>query len=153
RYARSVTAVDASPRMNELSRSRINNPKITYITSDIFDWKPDRIYDAVFFGFWLSHIPPARFESFWDLVRRTLAANGRVAFVDEDDRGADNDDRAVIDGVPSAQRRLGDGLVFDIVKVFWRPDDLESELKRLGWEVGIRRVGETFMFGAGRALH
>jgi hypothetical protein len=28
-------------------------------------WRPDRRYDVVFFGFWLSHVPLERFAAFW----------------------------------------------------------------------------------------
>src|SRR6266511_3494592 len=30
-----------------------------FIRADIFEWVPDRRYDVVFFGFWLSHVPPS----------------------------------------------------------------------------------------------
>jgi demethylmenaquinone methyltransferase/2-methoxy-6-polyprenyl-1,4-benzoquinol methylase len=54
RYAQSVTAVDASPRMLAINQSRVDSPSVTYVEADIFAWQPDRTYDAVFFGFWLS---------------------------------------------------------------------------------------------------
>jgi hypothetical protein len=38
---------------------------VTYIAADIFDWQPQHRYDAVFFGFWLSHVPPVTFDEFW----------------------------------------------------------------------------------------
>jgi ubiquinone/menaquinone biosynthesis C-methylase UbiE len=85
RHARSVTAVDASPRMLAINRVSIADPKVTYVRADLFTWVPDRVYDVVFFGFWLSHVPPSGFASFWSLVRSCLAPQGRVMFVDEDD--------------------------------------------------------------------
>jgi len=42
----------------------------------------DERYDFVFFRFWLSHVPPSRFEQFWDQLRVTLAPGGTVFFVD-----------------------------------------------------------------------
>lgn len=150
RYADAVTAVDASGRMIEIARSRVDDPKVTYVQADIFAWRPDRRYDAVFFGAWLSHVPPSAFDSFWALVRSCLAPDGRVAFIDEDDRAADHDDRALIDGVPSARRTLSDGRQFDIVKIFWRAEDLEARLRSVGWDMNVRRVAETLLFGIGR---
>ena len=79
-------------------------------------------YDAL-------HVPPSALADFWALVRRCLTPGGRVAFVDEDDRGAGHDDVQAIDGIPAARRRLSDGQQFEIVKVFWRPDDLERRLQ------------------------
>jgi len=152
RHAQSVTAVDASPRMLAISQRRLDDPKVTYVCSDIFAWEPERAYDAVFFGFWLSHVPPTAFDDFWTLVRTCLAPHGRMAFVDEDDRAAGHDDRCSIGGVPAARRTLSDGREFEIVKVFWRPEDLENRLRSSGWDINVRRVGETFMYGVGRRM-
>ncbi len=44
--------------------------------------EPDRAVDAVFAGFWLSHIPRARLGSFLGLVHRWLKPGGRFAFID-----------------------------------------------------------------------
>ena len=75
--------------------------------------------------------------------------DGRVAFVDEDDRGTDNDDVRVHEGVPLARRTLGDGREFDVIKLFWNPDELIARLQPLGWDFDIRRVQDTFMYGVG----
>jgi demethylmenaquinone methyltransferase/2-methoxy-6-polyprenyl-1,4-benzoquinol methylase len=136
--------------MLAISERRVGSPKITYVNADIFAWQPDRPYDIVFFGTWLSHVPPAAFDNFWALVGTCLAPNGRVAFVDEDDRAAGLDDRYSLNGVPAARRKLSDGREFEIVKVFWRPQDLEDRLRSSGWDIKIRRVGETLMYGVGR---
>lgn len=149
RHARTVTAIDGSPRMLERNRREVGDNSVTYVNADIFDWHPDRRYDAVFFGFWLSHVPPVAFDEFWALVRSSLRAGGRVAFVDEDDRGTMNDDIHLIENVPVAPRTLRDGRTFDVVKVYWDPTELRYRLNTLGWQVAVRRVGETFLYGSG----
>jgi demethylmenaquinone methyltransferase/2-methoxy-6-polyprenyl-1,4-benzoquinol methylase len=149
RHARTLTAIDGSPRMLERNRREVDDPKVTYVVADIFAWEPDRRYDSVFFGFWLSHVPPVRFDEFWALVRSSLRAGGRVAFVDEDDRGTMNDDIHLVENVPVAPRTLRDGRTFDVVKVYWDPADLQERLTSLGWQIAIRRVGETFLYGSG----
>jgi SAM-dependent methyltransferase len=149
RWADAVTAVDASPRMIARARSRVGDPKVTYVQADIFEWRPEVSYDVVFFGAWLSHVPPSVFDAFWSLVRTCLAPQGRVLFIDEDDRAAVNDDLRSMSGVPTARRTLSDGRQFDIVKVFWRPDDLEDRLRSSGWDVRVRPVGEAFLYGVG----
>jgi SAM-dependent methyltransferase len=149
RHARTVTAVDGSPRMLERNHREVGNSGVSYVNADIFDWQPERRYDAVFFGFWLSHVPPATFDEFWALVRSSLRPGGRVAFVDEDDRGAMNDDIHLVGNVPAAPRTLRDGRTFDVVKVYWDPAELQDRLSSLGWQVAVRRVGETFLYGSG----
>jgi trans-aconitate methyltransferase len=148
-HARSVTALDSSPKMLARNKLEVARSNVRYIQTDVFEWVPDAPYDVVFFGFLLSHVPPGLFESFWRLVRGCLRAGGRVAFVDEDDRVAHYDDVYVADGVPIARRRLGDGREFDIVKVFWEPEDLAAELQDLGWNVSVRRVGGSYLYGVG----
>jgi ubiquinone/menaquinone biosynthesis C-methylase UbiE len=86
RYAASITAVDASPEVLEINRSRFREARsetlVSHVLADLFDWSPQKAYDVVFFGFWLSHVPPARFDAFWELVRSALRPGGRVFFVD-----------------------------------------------------------------------
>ena len=61
RHADTVTAIDASEAMLARNRIEVARPNVRYVQADLFDWRPDRTYDLVFFGFWLSHVPPARF--------------------------------------------------------------------------------------------
>ena len=150
RHAASVTAVDGSPRMIERNREAVKSPKVTYVVADIFDWRPERTFDAVVFSAWLSHVPPGKFDDFWRMVRSCLAPGGRVCFIDEDDRAATNEkDMSEIDGVPVAPRTLSDGRSFDVIKVFWSPADLELRLNASGWDIDVRPVWESYLFGSG----
>jgi ubiquinone/menaquinone biosynthesis C-methylase UbiE len=151
RHARTLTCVDGSQRMLERNRETIGERgNVRYVHADVFEWTPDRTYDEIFFSFWLSHVPEDRFDGFWELVRTCLRPGGRVAFFDEDDRGGRNEPTRLVDGVSVATRTLADGRAFDIVKVYWRPDELEARLRHGGWEIDVRPVGETFLFGSGR---
>jgi demethylmenaquinone methyltransferase/2-methoxy-6-polyprenyl-1,4-benzoquinol methylase len=150
RHARSVTALDGSPRMVERNRRIGAPPNVGFVVADIFDWQPDRQYDVVFFGHWLSHVPPDAFDRFWALVARCLRPGGRAAFVDEDDRAQSFDECTVIDGTPVARRRLRDGTTYDVVKVFWNPNDLATQLTELGWTATIRRADECSLVGIAR---
>jgi demethylmenaquinone methyltransferase/2-methoxy-6-polyprenyl-1,4-benzoquinol methylase len=149
RHARLVTAVDSSRKMLARNQSEVARPNVRYIQADVFEWVPAETYDVVFFGFLLSHVPPVLFEQFWRLVRSCLRPNGRVAFVDEGDRVAHYDDVRVAAGVPIARRRLRDGQEFDIVKIFWAPQELAATLRDIGWHVDVRRMGDSYLYGAG----
>jgi hypothetical protein len=145
-----VTAVDASTTALRLNQQRVANSEVTYLQADLFDWSPPRTYDFVFFGHWLSHIPPSRFDTFWDRVGTCTGDHGRVGFIDEDERAADLEaDRP--SGHPEVARRtLSDGRSFDIIKVFWEPEDLQTRLRSMRWDIQIERIAERFMVGSGQ---
>jgi SAM-dependent methyltransferase len=83
RHACSVTALDASAEMLSIAAARHADERVRFIQADIFAWRPDRRFDVVFFGFWLSHVPPELFDDFWSLVGDCLRPGGRVFFVDD----------------------------------------------------------------------
>ena len=99
RHAASLTVVDASPEMIAIAASRAGRAaRVRFVEADLFSWKPDRRYDVVFFGFWLSHVPLERFESFWSLVDDALQPDGRVFVADDGYRTPDE----LIEGESSA---------------------------------------------------
>lgn len=141
-----VTALDSSPEMIELARSRPGAGAARFLAADFFGWRPDRSYDCVFFGFWLSHVPPERFGDFWARVARCLAPGGRALFVDEALARAryepgDASEHSYV------ERRLRDGAAFRIVKVFHDPADLAADLQRLGWSARVEAVEDGFLIG------
>jgi SAM-dependent methyltransferase len=150
RHASSITALDSSPEMHELSRRKIGgDPRVRYLLADVFSWKPDGRYDVVFFANWLSHVPPARLRRFWETVREALAPAGRVFFADELDDARRHDERfretfADDPSVPIVDRSLPDGRTFRVVKVFWHPEDLRSTLGAMGWDAEIHTAGPYF---------
>lgn len=150
RHAASVTAVDAAPEMLARARARVGEERARFVQADLFTWRPDRRYQVVFFGFWLSHVPLDRFESFWSLVADCLEPGGRVFFVDDGYRTPDE----LIEGESSStiRRRLNDGSAFRAVKVPHRPTDLEDRLRRLGWCITVTpTTAGPFYWGAGQA--
>jgi demethylmenaquinone methyltransferase/2-methoxy-6-polyprenyl-1,4-benzoquinol methylase len=148
RHAASVTAVDASPEMLERASARVGGDRVRFVRADLFRWAPDRRYDTVFFGFWLSHVPLERFEAFWSTVADCLEPKGRVFFVDDAHRTPDE----LIEGEGSStiERRLNDGTAFRAVKVPHRPEDLERRLEALGWDIRVRATASgPFYWGTG----
>jgi len=143
-HAAGITAVDASPEVLEINRARLREARpgspVRYVSADLFDWSPDDAYDVVFFGFWLSHVPPERFAAFWDLVRSALRPGGRTFFVDSLGTEAPEEKRRLgwTPGDHTMLRRLNDGREFRIVKVFYDPSDLEACLADLGWRFSVR---------------
>jgi SAM-dependent methyltransferase len=147
RHATSVTAVDASAEMLAIASARVGDDRARFIQADLFTWAPESRYDVVFFGFWLSHVPEERFESFWRLVSDALEADGRVFFVDD---GYRTPDELIYGGSSSViRRRLDDGTPYRVVKVPYEPRRLEERLQRLGWRVAVTSTSGPFFWGVG----
>jgi demethylmenaquinone methyltransferase/2-methoxy-6-polyprenyl-1,4-benzoquinol methylase len=150
-FARRLTAVDASPEMIELNRGRPGHDAVRFLAADLFTWRPERTHDFLFFGFWLSHVPPDRFEAFWELAESCLAPGGRVFWIDSRRNPASTarDHELSPPGAWTLTRKLNDGREFEIVKVFHEPESLEERLGALGWSFEIRATEHFFLHGLG----
>ena len=153
-FATHLTLLDGSPEMLSIATARLHSLKVHTIQADLFQWQPTERFDVVFFGFWLSHVPPERFADFWQLVSRGLAPGGRVFFVDS---RYDHTSTAVDHHLPEQEatvlrRRLNDGREFQIYKVFYNPAELTDRLCGLGWHFDIRQTDTYFLYGSGHRL-
>jgi SAM-dependent methyltransferase len=163
--AHRLTAVDASPEVIVLnqqkiqSRSRWRQPavrhsvatgkSVEYIVADLFNWTPTQKFDFVFFGFWLSHVPIEQFNDFWQMVKSALKPNGRVFFVDSlFDYTSPAIDHAQLHQQGYAERKLNDGRIYQVVKIFHEPIQLEKSLQDLGWNSDIHATSNHFIYGS-----
>jgi SAM-dependent methyltransferase len=144
-----LLVTDASPEMLKLNRARTGErPSVRYLVSDAFAMEATHAHDAVFLGFFLSHVPPGAFAAFWGVLDGVLASGGRVLFVDEGVHEAWGEDW--IDETGGVVRRpLTDGSVHRAVKVIWRTDELERRLRELGWDASVTAEG-PFYWGVAR---
>jgi len=148
--ASSVTAVDASPEVIEINRAKPGRDGVRFVEADLFDWTPDATYDAIFFGFWISHVPPPLFDAFWQTVATALRPGGTVAFVDNLLRaGADWPPKRP-DGYVEERTDISDGSRHQIVKVYFEPADLQRRLADRGWTADIRATDTFFLHGSAR---
>jgi SAM-dependent methyltransferase len=148
RHATCVTAIDASPEMLAIASRQIGqDDRVRFVRADLFHWRPDRRYDVVFFGFWLSHVPLERFDAFWSMVAECLTRRGRVFFADDAYRTPDES----IEGESSTtiRRRLEDGTGFRAVKVPHTASGLQRRLTDMGWRIEVRQTSGPFYWGSG----
>lgn len=139
--ADTVLAVDAAAEMIEIARPKIRTPNVTFVQADVFTWSADRRFDAIFFAFWLSHVPPDLFNPFWQGLAGMVTADGRVVAIDElPERRKLEPHLTTEDGLPVARRQLRDGSSHRLVKVFYAPDELQAALNRLGWAADVRAL-------------
>jgi SAM-dependent methyltransferase len=107
---------------------------------------PDREVDAVFAGFWLSHVPRGRLDRFLRIVRAWLRPGGTFAAIDslpDPQSGAADQARPAND---RSTRTLADGRTFEIIKVHYRPDELRAALLRAGFATAeVTTTGRFFL--------
>lgn len=144
-----VTAVDASPEVLAINRSRVGADNVEYVEADVFSWIPRERYDAVFFSFWLSHVPQERFDAFWRMVSGALTHKGSAYLIDSafdrtstaKDHVLERPDAGVV------ARKLNDGRQFRIVKIFYEPQALAEKLAGLRWTTSLQQTERYFIFG------
>lgn len=151
RTATTITAVDASRAMLAINQARLASPRVSYLQADLFSWRPERAYHAVFFGFWISHVPRERLDAFLAAVAAMLHPAGKVFFVDG---RREPTSMAVDHRLPDPQsqtmvRKLNDGRSFEIVKNFYTPADLMARCARAGLAVEVRESATYFLYGSG----
>jgi demethylmenaquinone methyltransferase/2-methoxy-6-polyprenyl-1,4-benzoquinol methylase len=112
--------------------------------------EPDRAVDALFCGFWLSHVPRTRLAEFLTLARRWLKPGGRFAFIDSRrEASSDAAGRDCDTATETATQRLDDGRESHIQKTYHEPAELEMALLTAGFvEVSVTVTARFFLLGA-----
>jgi demethylmenaquinone methyltransferase/2-methoxy-6-polyprenyl-1,4-benzoquinol methylase len=140
---------DANPEPLDLARDRLvaHGLRAHLHVRDAWD-EPDAPADALFAGFWLSHVPRSRLYAFLALAGRWLRPDGRLAFIDS---RRDPFSSAVDHHPPAGDvsvRRLADGRQFRVVKVHYTESELEAALARTGFrDVAIASTSRFFLLG------
>jgi SAM-dependent methyltransferase len=108
---------------------------------------PDRAVDALFSGFWLSHVPRPRLAAFLGIARAWLRPGGIYAAIDsQPDAASGTVDRLPAPAPDLARRRLADGRAFTIPKVHYRADELAKALRSAGFvDVEVGSSGRFFL--------
>ena len=107
--------------------------------------------DALFAGFWLSHVERDRTAAFLDVAARWLAPGGRIALIDSlpDPSSGAVDHPAPTSG--RSVRRLDDGREFSIVKVDRSADEIGGDLAAAGFhDVEVTVTGRFFVLATAR---
>jgi len=149
-----VVAVDTSPEVITLARAKLpDDANVEFVEADVFDWEPPpSAFDVVFFSFWLSHVPPGRFDSFWEKVARALAPGGVAIMIDNKQRDGvwPKVDEREPDDFVQVRTDLTSGETHQIVKIYYEADELEQRLTELGWTASFTSSDRFFVMGRAR---
>lgn len=149
--ATSVTAIDASTEMIALNRAKVQSDRVIYQQADIFSWKPERTYDAVYFCFWISHVPIEKLDAFLHIVASAVRPGGNIFFVDgrREQTGTAVDHQLPAEEKQVMARKLNDGREFQIVKNFYEPQYLTTRFSAAGMHMTIEETATYFLYGYG----
>jgi demethylmenaquinone methyltransferase/2-methoxy-6-polyprenyl-1,4-benzoquinol methylase len=141
--ARSVLAVDYAVETLEIARSKTyEKQNVDFQQGDAYDlpaWP--RKFSACYAGFWWSHIPLERIDSFLTGLHARLAPGARVAFMDNLYVEGSSTPLARRDAAGNTyqERRLADGSRHEVLKNFPADGELEARLAPTGCEVQVTR--------------
>ncbi len=149
-----LSIYDAVPEPLDLARRRLvaHDLRAHIHVRDAWD-DPDRQVDALFCGFWLSHVPRDRLDAFLDVARRWLKPGSLFAFIDskpDPESGAVDHDPVAAD--QTSLRRLADGREFRIPKVYYSASELRDALLRAGFaDATVTQTARFFLTGRATA--
>ena len=125
--ADSVTVVDASPEMIEINRERVNNDSVCYIHQDIFEFESEIVR---------SHLKPGGRFFFIDSLKEGRSTAVNHCLPDEDDS-------------ETLIRKLNDGREYRIIKIFYKPQELQKKLEGLRFKANVTQTDSFFLLGHG----
>jgi demethylmenaquinone methyltransferase/2-methoxy-6-polyprenyl-1,4-benzoquinol methylase len=165
RHAGRLTAVDTSAETLTINAEKLgaDAERVEFVVADLFAWEPPTTYDAVLFGFWISHVPVDHWDAFWSLVRRCLRPGGQIWFCDSADPELGyragvlprpeplylSGDGSIDRDSGIAERELSDGRSFRVVKRFYKPDILVRQLAGYGIDASVTTTKWAFLLGRG----
>ena len=144
-HAREVTAIDANEEVLAIARAKTYPPqRVGFARGDAYA-PPDRSalqrrpHDALFAGFWWSHVPLARLDAFLAGAVQAVAPGALMVFLDN--RYVEGSStpiaRSDAEGNTWQQRRLADGSSHEVLKNFPGQSELIGRAARCGSRVQV----------------
>ncbi|MBS0455276.1 MAG: class I SAM-dependent methyltransferase [Proteobacteria bacterium] len=125
--AAKVLALDAANETMQMARGRVPAGKVRFLQADAYCIPvPHQPFDAAFAGFWWSHIPLDRIDSFLVGLHAALGPGAKVVFIDNRFVAGSSTPIAHMDtdGNAYQDRQLSDGSTHRVLKNFPSRDDL-----------------------------
>lgn len=135
-----VVAIDVNEEVLEVARSKNIPPeKAGFSIGDAYNPPLHPECNALFAGFWWSHVPLARLDSFLDAATRSVAPGSLLAFLDNRyvEGSSTPLSRTDGDGNQYQTRKLDDGSTHEVLKNFPSEGDLIQRASRHGWGANV----------------
>ena len=134
--AAQVTALDLNDEVIEIARSKKNAGKVSFLRGSAYEIPAQgRVHDALFAGFWWSHVPLERLDAFLAHATASVAPGSMIAFLDN--RYVEGSSTPVVrrDALGNAYqlRKLDDGSSHEVLKNFPAESELIQRASKHGW--------------------
>ena len=155
RTADRLTVLDAAPEALALNRQRVGREDVSFVVADLFDWRPERAYDVVFFSFLAVSRAKAPLQFLLEPCAGLTATNRSSVLHRQSPRRRGlqpsgwGDPYVVEYGSDLHRRRLGDGSEYLVVKVMYEPDELRALIESEDWHAQIDST-RWLIFGSAR---
>jgi 2-polyprenyl-3-methyl-5-hydroxy-6-metoxy-1,4-benzoquinol methylase len=138
--AAQVTALDLNEEVLAVARAKPNASKVSFVRGSAYEI-PDlgRRHDALFAGFWWSHVPLEKLDGFIADCLSAVAPGSLIAFLDNcyvegsSTALARRDSR----GNSYQLRSLDDGSTHEVLKNFPTESELIQRVSRMGWGANV----------------
>ena len=138
--AHSVLATDINETVIGIARKKeIANPKVIFSVADLYHFKPEKQYPALFGGFIWSHILRQDLDHFLETTHALVKPGGRVVWMDNNYVPGSNHPVTHTDehGNTFQTRQLDDGSAHRVLKNFPTEIFLKEKLKGIAIEINI----------------
>ncbi len=131
-----LTALDLNDEVLAVARAKPNAAKVSFVRGSAYEI-PDfgRRHDALFAGFWWSHVPLERLDGFLTDCLAAVAPGALIAFLDNRYVEGSSTPLARRDahGNSYQLRTLDDGSTHEVLKNFPSASELIQRAARHGW--------------------
>jgi demethylmenaquinone methyltransferase/2-methoxy-6-polyprenyl-1,4-benzoquinol methylase len=154
-HADRVTAIDGSVAMLAKAEERLTQAglidRVEFLQADLFAWRPSAKFDAIFLGFFLSHVPEDMIDGILRSVADALKPGGTLLFIDSKrESSASSPDQPLPEQSETIMtRRLNDGRSFRIVKIFRPAEKMAAAFERNELKPDVRETNRYFQYGFG----
>ena len=136
-----ITAIDVNEEVLQIARTKsYSGNQVDFVLHDCYA-PPEfgRTHDALFAGFWWSHVPLERMESFLVTATRAVAPGALIAFLDNRYVAGSSTpvSRRDAGGNTYQVRKLNDGSSHEVLKNFPAESELIQRAARHGWGANV----------------
>ena len=148
--AREVTALDVNREVLDIARAKRYPPgRVEFMRADCYS-PPDlgRRHDALFAGFWWSHVPLQRLDGFLAASVAAVAPRALIAFLDNRYVAGSSTPvaRRDAEGNTYQQRVLDDGSTHEVLKNFPSEGELIKRTVKSGWGANVELFEHYWLF-------